>query len=334
MPIRLRLRTRLSDSKVLLAAPSGLSATVNLDRTVTLDWTDAPTDPNGYRVYRQAYDENGVLTGDQTLLDTVSSGVETFDDPFSFAAATIPLTASRLDGGSGATVTNNGILLPEGLLTSGQLSLVALWQNGAEIACYVAALEGTWSDGTLMSILLQASINTDSPGTLELRIGTSAAVARRVYDSGEVKVTPDAVLLPTDASDWIDSGVFPRTVSSADTPATFAAYSTVWTGWATARRAGASPLSHKWDRPMAAFGQLVRRGATAEGVASFKWACQNVAQIISEADALTPDGATAPQNASIECLPYHYWLTGFARSREYSGIYAQRFDRKDRKSVV
>lgn len=83
---RLRLRSRASiggESGSLLDAVTDLTATVNVDRTITLDWTDAAVDPGGYKVYRTELDQNGAAVGSETLLDSVSSGVETFDDPFS-----------------------------------------------------------------------------------------------------------------------------------------------------------------------------------------------------------------------------------------------------------
>lgn len=74
-----RLVTSLS---ARLDAVTGLNVVANVDRTTTSTWTKAVPDPGGYNIYRQAHDSSGVLTGSRTLVGSVSSGVETFDDPF------------------------------------------------------------------------------------------------------------------------------------------------------------------------------------------------------------------------------------------------------------
>ncbi|MGE5614746.1 MAG: fibronectin type III domain-containing protein [Bacillota bacterium] len=67
----------LTVKNLYLEAPSGLSATVGTDSSVTLNWTDNSTDESGFEIWR--YDE-GTDTGTYTLYATVEKNVVTFTD--------------------------------------------------------------------------------------------------------------------------------------------------------------------------------------------------------------------------------------------------------------
>lgn len=67
----------LTVKNLYLEAPSGLSATVEADSSVTLNWTDNSTDESGFEIWRYV---EGTGTGTYTLYATVGQNVVTFTD--------------------------------------------------------------------------------------------------------------------------------------------------------------------------------------------------------------------------------------------------------------
>jgi hypothetical protein len=80
---------------------------------------------------------------------------------------------------------------------------VSLWRNGTEQACYVEVMHGRYSDGSAISLLVQADGGSMTNGTgvtgWEVRLATAPSVGRLAKNTAAVKKLPDAAWLPPPA---------------------------------------------------------------------------------------------------------------------------------------
>jgi hypothetical protein len=132
----------------------------------------------------------------------------------------IELAATRLASGTASTNLSSGVPLQPGQLLDTDVDDVSLWKDGVEQACYVEALQGRHTDGSVASLLVQAAggslASMSSQTGWELRLGVTPLVSRLskasiTFTNGatpHVSGFPAGVLLPTDvdhliASDWV-----------------------------------------------------------------------------------------------------------------------------------
>lgn len=236
-------------------------------------------------------------------------------------STTITLAPHRLDGGTGVCLSTNGILLAKGALLPANVGTVALWVNGAEVACYVEALSGRHGDGSVIAVLVQANLNPATVTSAELRIGTAAVQSRLTKTTVPVPYGA-ACLLPSSSSDWLTNTVLLSAPSRASTPAPLQAFDTNWDGWETLRRTGAAPYTDKWDRTHGYVGQIARAPSHANVVEWYKVACTVARNYVAGLDAsFTANGyANNPGQSTISLgLGWYYWLSGDEYARFWLG---------------
>lgn len=89
----------------------------------------------------------------------------------------VPLTLTRMDGGSGSTLVTTGIPLYDTELTDATLADAGLWINGTEVACYLEGMDTYHPNGNLMWVLLQWTGDPATVSSCQLRF-TGSIVPR------------------------------------------------------------------------------------------------------------------------------------------------------------
>lgn len=132
------------------------------------------------------------------------------------AGTSVTFEVQRIIAGSGTTKLHGGIPLLEGQLLPADVGNVSLCIDGSEVACYAQALNGRYSDGSVMSVLIQAdaTLTSGTPKQGELKLGVSPSLARlskrtiawpsteqATWQSATI-TNMEGVFVPTDANHW------------------------------------------------------------------------------------------------------------------------------------
>ena len=83
----------------------------------------------------------------------------------------IPVSITRLDGGSGEALVEAGFPLQPGALFPGQENIVSLWREGVEQPVFTRALRGLHPDGSLRAVFVQTIQDFSGQVDATIRIG-------------------------------------------------------------------------------------------------------------------------------------------------------------------
>lgn len=227
----------------------------------------------------------------------------------------VSLRLHRFVGAEASTVTSNAIPLPPGWAFPASLDSITLRVNGVEVPAHVAALYGKHPDGSLKSILVQASI---TPAMVDdgakLAIGTKRSKPRAALDSIPLPNTT-GVLLPTDAEYLVSTQIVGNTVSRARSrfgPPQFDSYESLFDSnqerlWVA--------YGHQWgqnyyDRVQNWYAFWVRTGNPVFFERASRMAIDYRRGYLEFANY-----GAAEWWAYLEGLALHYWLSGDEKSR-------------------
>jgi hypothetical protein len=100
------------------------------------------------------------------------------DPPPDPPSDTLDITWARLNGGTGSVLASCGVLLTPGQLMPSGVANVAVFVQGSEVQCYVEALEGRYSDGSVIALLIQHTVNTSTQTNGQIKFGVTPAQSR------------------------------------------------------------------------------------------------------------------------------------------------------------
>jgi hypothetical protein len=222
----------------------------------------------------------------------------------------IALRLVRFDGGSGDVLVSSGVPLAPGQLTVADLSKVRLLVRGAPVSAYIVPLKGRHVDGSLRSLLVQASVAIGATESVpaELQFGLAPTVAARAAQP--TSGLPKAMALP-DAEQLVASRIVGRTVSmdstsQANLEQMFVPYADAQ--WAAEGANWAS--TNYYDRVLNHLAHFARGGSSKYMRRAFELAIDYREKYLV-ANAYN----SSPWWSMLEGLAAHYWLTGDEGSR-------------------
>ena len=239
-------------------------------------------------------------------------------------AGAIVVRVARLAGGCGRGLVSSGIPLAPGRLTTAQLAQLRLVIGGVEQSLYVEALQAPRPDGSLRAVLVEFQYTTraDTPVDGYLVLGqarTTTDIPRPTTDRG----TPEAVVLPTDPTYLVSTGLVGATVTTASTAASDPPGSTVAKYEADFRTYadqlwtadGASwEAANYYDRAMIYYAWWMRTGEVEY------WRRATAMALAYRRDYLEANRYNSSAHWSqIEGVELHYLLTGDEASRTAVG---------------
>ena len=234
-------------------------------------------------------------------------------------AGDVAVALRRFDGSTGTVLVSSGVPLRPGMLFPGQERQVRLFVGTTELPVSVRGLPSTHRDGSLRSILVQASYSVPSAGaTGRLSIGTARATSMDRAAATPVAV-PKAAVLPTDPAYLLATELVGPTISVAQAKAQggeFDVYERDFVKYAEQHWANAGDAwgDNYYDRALIYYAAWVRTGNATYWNRAARIAYNYRTQYL-EANGY----GASPHWAQLEGLEKHYLLTGDERSRTAVG---------------
>ncbi|MES3034531.1 MAG: hypothetical protein V4813_11105 [Gemmatimonadota bacterium] len=224
-------------------------------------------------------------------------------------ASRITLALTRFDGGSGNVLVSSGVPLAPSQLRLADVAKLRLVVNGNEVPARITALKGLHRDGSLRSVLLQATVAIGStPVAAELQLGVAPTLSAPAAVTPVAK--PAAMALPT--GEHLRASMIVGATRSID--------STSLSGYDSKFRQHAD---EQWALYGADWGNVNYYDRVLNHVAF--WArggepvymrrALDMAVDYREKYLVASDYLPSPHWSQLEGLAVHYWLTGDENSR-------------------
>ncbi len=229
-------------------------------------------------------------------------------------SASVELSLLRNDGGAGDALVSSGIPLVPGTLKAAALNRVRITIDGRERPAFVAALNGTHQDGSLISILVQFHAEVAAKGAeARLEIG----VRRTLPPLPEQPAgAAQAIALPASADYLVATGIVGPTITTkqgTELGGAFREYEQKAAQFANDhwQQDGFDwSRANYYDRAFGHYALWVRTG----GPTYWRWATRLAVDYRTNYLEHYHYGSS-PRWAQLEGVALHYWLTGDERSR-------------------
>lgn len=271
---------------------------------------------------------DAVGSGEAPLEVVATNGTDggtTTPPPTQPAAGALELRILRIQTVTTTSVpVSAGLPLKKGLLRATQLSGVKLFVNNVEVARHVSALQGTHSDGSLRSILVQFAVpqaSLDAPVRLEMTGRTLPELARVVPQS-----VPTTIVTYADQNKLVETGIVGLTVSRAAAPTNaphFVQFETDFDKWQAVQwdRNDGIVLQNYYDRVLSYLAAYVRTG---NPTYLFRGATTSKRY---RDEYIIPENYGLPEwQGNLDGMAVHYWLTGDEPTRSALILVAGQFD--------